>query len=230
MNSAISWEKLGGLLPAVVQDSRSGELLMLAYMNKEALELTLSTRIAHYFSRSKQRIWKKGESSGHLQHVKEIFIDCDGDTILLKVEQVGVACHTGNRSCFFTPVPFRDSADSPVRESAPTVDTSALYNIADSLYEELLGRKSADVKSSYTAQLFHKGENTIGKKIVEEAAELSFALKDGNEREIIYEATDLLYHALVGLAFRRIAPDRVRQELLRRRGVSGIVEKNAREG
>ena len=230
MNSAISWEKLGGLLPAVVQDSRNGELLMLAYMNKEALELTRSTRIAHYFSRSKQRIWKKGESSGHLQHVKEIFIDCDGDTILLKVEQVGVACHTGNRSCFFTPVPFRDSADSPVRESAPTVDTSVLYNIADSLYEELLGRKSADVNSSYSAQLFHKGENTIGKKIVEEAAELSFALKDGNEREIIYEATDLLYHALVGLAFRGIAPDRVRQELLRRRGVSGIVEKNAREG
>lgn len=220
---SINWEK-HPLLPAIAQDSLSGEILMLAYMNKEALELTLSTQIAHYFSRSKNRLWKKGESSGNIQRVQEVWLDCDSDTILLKVEQVGgSACHTGERSCFFQRI------DTPSESPRPARDMSEVYGVVDTLYHELLSRRHGDPSLSYTAKLFCKGENTIGKKIVEEAAELSFAIKDKNPDEIIYEATDLLYHALVGLAFCDIAPDRIKQELQRRRGTSGIAEKNARQ-
>lgn len=220
----IDWEK-HPLLPAIVQERGSGEVLMLAYMNQEALNLTLSTRVAHYFSRSKGRIWKKGESSGHVQKIHEIFLDCDSDTILLQVEQVGVACHTGRKSCFFQKVEL----DSSLSLTSEAPDTSALYGVVDRLYHELLARQGADPQSSYTAKLFSKGENTIGKKIVEEAAELSFAIKDSSESEIVYEAADLLYHALVGLAFRGIHPDKIKQELQRRQGVSGIAEKNSRK-
>lgn len=220
---SINWEK-HPLLPAIAQDSLSGEILMLAYMNKEALELTLSTQIAHYFSRSKNRLWKKGESSGNIQRVQEVWLDCDSDTVLLKVEQVGgSACHTGERSCFFQRI------DTPSESPRPARDMSEVYGVVDTLYHELLSRRHGDPSLSYTAKLFCKGENTIGKKIVEEAAELSFAIKDKNPDEIIYEAADLLYHALVGLAFCDIAPDRIKQELQRRRGISGIAEKNARQ-
>ena len=98
----IDWEKCNGLVPVITQDAKTNEVLMLGYMNQEALELTMSTKLAHYFSRTKQRLWKKGESSNHLQHVQDILVDCDNDTILLKVHQDGVACHTGRPSCFFT--------------------------------------------------------------------------------------------------------------------------------
>ncbi|MFW3327821.1 phosphoribosyl-AMP cyclohydrolase, partial [Aliarcobacter butzleri] len=98
----IDWEKMNNLIPVITQDAKTNEVLMLAYMNKEALELTIKTNYAHYFSRSKQRIWKKGESSNHLQEIVEILVDCDNDTLLLKVNQTGVACHTGRKSCFYT--------------------------------------------------------------------------------------------------------------------------------
>lgn len=225
---SINWAK-HELLPAIAQDIESGEVLMLAYMNQEALSLTRQTRIAHYFSRSKGRIWQKGESSGHTQEVREIFLDCDNDTILLKVKQCGVACHTGNHSCFFTRVEFCDSYSLDKTSEKSKHDVSAIYGVVDTLYHEILERKHASREESYTAKLFSKGENTIGKKIVEEAAELSFAIKDNDKHEIIYEAADLLYHALVGLAYSDINPDMVRQELVRRRGVSGIVEKNSRK-
>jgi len=218
----IDWNK-NSLIPAIVQDLKSNKVLMLAYMNKEALELSLNTNIAHYFSRSKQRIWKKGESSGNIQNIKEIFIDCDNDTILLKVEQVnGIACHTGRESCF-----FRDLKNDNLIEDIKQ-DSSAIYGVVDTLYHTILERKSANPKTSYTASLFHKGENSILKKVVEEAGELTFAIKDNNSKEIIYEAADLLYHTLVALAYRDISPDRVKQEIARRFGLSGIDEKNSR--
>ena len=218
----VDWEKCE-LLPVVVQDNANGEVLMMAYMNKEALELSLSTKIAHYFSRSKQRIWKKGESSGHTQAIHSFSLDCDNDTLLIKVTQEGVACHTGRRSCFFTELESGD-ASSEVK-----VNTDAMYGVIDTLYHTIQERKNADPSSSWTAKLFAKGENTILKKVVEEAGEFSFAYKDDDEGEMIYEAADLTYHMLVALAAKNISPDRIKQELARRFDMSGITEKNSRK-
>ncbi|CAM2815884.1 bifunctional phosphoribosyl-AMP cyclohydrolase/phosphoribosyl-ATP diphosphatase HisIE [Helicobacter burdigaliensis] len=221
---SIDWSK--GLVPLIVQDEKSNEVLMLGFTNKEALALSIQSGFVHYYSRSKQRIWKKGEQSGHTQEIKEILLDCDKDTLLIRVKQKGVACHSGNPTCFFQS--FGKGKASGVELKGEVKDMGVVYGVVDTLYHTLQERKSADSASSYTATLFKKGENTIGKKIVEEAAELTFALKDGKEEEIIYEAADLLYHALVGLAYKNISPDRIRQELFRRFNVSGIVEKNSR--
>jgi phosphoribosyl-ATP pyrophosphohydrolase/phosphoribosyl-AMP cyclohydrolase len=218
----VDWEK-SALLPVIVQEVGTNEVLMMAYMDKEALELSLSTKIAHYFSRSKQRIWKKGESSGHTQTIQEFLLDCDNDTLLIKVIQEGVACHTGRKSCFFTNIETGNTV------SAPEVDSAALYGVIDELYHIILERKNADPETSWTAKLFAKGENTILKKIVEEAGELCFAVKDNNEEEIIYEAADLVYHCLVALGLKNISPDRVKQELARRFDMSGIAEKKSRK-
>ncbi len=218
----IDWTKQE-LLPVIAQDANNNEVLMMAYMNREALQLSLQSKEAHYFSRSKQRIWKKGESSGHIQKIKSFFIDCDNDTLLIKIEQEGVACHTGRRSCFFTEL------ESGEATSAVEVDTAAMYGVIDELYHTILERKNADPESSWTAKLFAKGENTILKKVVEEAGEFSFAVKDNDEDEIVYEAADLTYHVLVALGYKNISPDRIKQELARRFNMSGIAEKNSRD-
>jgi len=217
----INWEK-NPLVPAIAQDAHSGDVLMLAYMNKEAYELTLSTGYAHYFSRSKQRIWKKGESSGHTQKVLDMLIDCDADTVLLKVEQHGVACHTGRKSCFFTSV----THEKEVLDKE--VDTDAIYGVVDTLYHTILERKnSADANTSWTKKLLNDKALLLS-KIREEADELATAVNNESDAQVIYEAADLLYHSLVGLALRDISPDRVKQELARRFGMSGIEEKSAR--
>lgn len=217
----VDWQKIE-LLPVIVQDSSNNEVLMMAYMNKEALELSLSTKIAHYFSRSKQRIWKKGESSGHIQNINSFNIDCDNDTLLIKVTQEGVACHTGRRSCFFTELQSGDVT------SEVEVNSEAMYGVIDTLYHTIQERKNADPDISWTAKLFAKGDNTILKKVVEEAGEFSFAYKDNDEGEMVYEAADLTYHMLVALAAKNISPDRIKQELVRRFNMSGIAEKNSR--
>ena len=222
MIEKIDFKKNDGLVPVVVQDSSTNDVLMLAYMDKEAVELTLSTNFAHYFSRSKQRIWKKGESSGHTQEVIDIFLDCDNDTILLKVIQKGVACHTGRPTCFFTNI-----KDSSI-VSEVKVDTSSAYGIVDTLYHTIQERKNADPSSSWTAKLLQGKQNSMLKKIVEEAGEFTFAIKDDDTNEIIYEGADLMYHCLVALASKDISPDRIKQELERRFGLSGIEEKNSR--
>lgn len=220
----IQWDKGNGLIPVIAQDYSTKEVLMMAFMNKEALQLSLETQIAHYYSRTKERIWKKGEQSGHTQKIISFTLDCDKDALLLQVEQIGVACHTGNTSCFFNTI----KNDEIKINTNPNINPNLIYGAIDNLYHTLLERKNADPKISYTAHLYHKGENTIGKKIVEEAAELSFAIKDKSETEIIYEAADLLYHALVGLSFSNIHPDRVRQEILKRFDLGGLVEKSQR--
>jgi len=220
----IDWQKVDGLLPVIVQEESSNEVLMLAFMDREALKLTIQTKKAHYFSRTKQRIWMKGESSGNVQLIKDIFIDCDNDTLLIKVEQVGgIACHTGRKSCFFTKL--------ETNEVVSEVNTKATdnYSIVDKLYHELLDRKNADPKTSYTASLLKKGENSYLKKIVEEAGEYCFAIKDNDTHEIVYEAADLLYHALIPLVDKNIHPDQIKSELKRRFGLSGIEEKNSRD-
>ena len=220
--SRVDWGKTD-LLPVIVQDVKNNEVLMMAYMDKEALELSLSTKIAHYFSRSKQRIWKKGESSGHTQTIHSFNIDCDNDTLLIKVTQEGVACHTGRRSCFFTEL------QSGKVTSKVEVNTDEAYGVIDTLYHTIQERKHADPKTSWTAKLFAKGDNTILKKVVEESGEFCFAYKDNDESEMVYEAADLTYHMLVALARKNVSPDRIKQELARRFNMSGIAEKNSRE-
>lgn len=219
--SAINWEN-APLLPVVVQDVESNEVLMLAYMNEEALNLTLQSGLAHYFSRSREKLWKKGESSGHFQHVKEAYLDCDNDTLLLKVIQDGkVACHTGRVSCFFNRIDTEEIPKDPVCEMKN-------YSVSDKIYHIIQERKNADPKTSYVASLLHKGENSILKKVVEEAGEFCFAIKDNNKHEIVYEAADLMFHTLVALGYKNINPDLISQELERRFGLSGIEEKNSR--
>ena len=218
----IDWEKMDNLIPVITQDATTNEVLMLAYMNKEALELTIKTNFAHYFSRSKQRIWKKGESSNHLQEIVDILIDCDNDTILLKVNQSGVACHTGRKSCFFTKLETNETI------SEVQINTTSSYGIIDTLYHTIQEKKNDDPSKSYTAKLLQGKQNSMLKKIVEESGEFTFAIKDNDTQEIIYEAADITYHVLVALASKNISPDRVKQELARRFGISGIEEKNSR--
>jgi len=217
----IDFEKNNGLIPVIVQDIDTNEVLMLAYMNEEALEKTLNTGYAHYFSRSRNKLWKKGESSGHTQEVKEILVDCDNDTILLKVKQNGVACHTGRKSCFFTNL----KTSKKVLDKEKEIE----YNFIDKLYHTLLDRKNADSKTSYVASLYKKGENSLLKKVVEEAGEFCFAVKDNDKKEIIYEAADLAFHTLIALALKNIHPEAILEELKRREGISGIEEKKNRK-
>lgn len=222
ISNKVDWEKMEGLIPVITQDATTNEVLMLAYMNKEALQLTIRTNYAHYFSRSKQRIWKKGESSNHLQEIVEILIDCDNDTLLLKVNQEGVACHTGRKSCFFTNLSTNEII------SDVQIDTTSAYGVIDTLYHVIQEKKNDDPTKSYTAKLLQGKQNSMLKKIVEESGEFTFAIKDNDTEEIIYEAADITYHVLVALASKNISPDRVKKELARRFGMSGIEEKNSR--
>ncbi|MDE7448203.1 MAG: bifunctional phosphoribosyl-AMP cyclohydrolase/phosphoribosyl-ATP diphosphatase HisIE, partial [Helicobacter sp.] len=189
-------------------------------------ERTLATKEVHYFSRSKNRIWKKGETSGNTQKLLRLWVDCDSDCLLLCVQQKGDACHTLHRSCFFREIGLDDVAQNDSEDVSKQIAT---YGVIETLYHTLCARKSADKTQSYTAQLFAKGENTIGKKIVEESAELAFAIKDKDKHDIVYEAADVLYHMLVGLASVDVAPEHVFGELARRMGTSGIAEKASRK-
>jgi len=217
----INWEKTP-LVPAIAQEASTNEILMLAYMNKEAYELTLQTNYAHYFSRSKQRIWKKGESSNHTQKIVDILLDCDGDSIILKVEQEGVACHTGRKSCFFTSV-TQDKVVFPQE-----VDTNEIYGVIDTLYHTILQRKEDTTDTpSWTKKLL-KDKELLLSKIREESDEVCVAIDRESDEQVIYESADLLYHLLVGLGYRDISPDRVNQELAKRFGTSGIEEKVSR--
>ena len=173
-----------GLICAIAQDYESGEVLMQAYMNQEAFDKTLETGYAHYWSRSRQKLWKKGEESGHLQKVVGVYLDCDSDCVLLKVQQTGAACHTGNYTCFFT----------PVRECGVGAE------MLGQLQRIVEDRKENPEEGSYTNYLFDKGVDKIAKKTGEEAVELVIAAKNGDKEEIVGECADLFYHTLVLLA------------------------------
>ena len=217
----IDWNK-NPLIPAIAQDHETNEVLMLAYMNEEAYNLTLTTGYTHYFSRSRQRLWKKGESSNHTQEVKDVLLDCDADTVVLKIKQNGVACHTGRKSCFFTSV----IQDKVILEQE--VDTDAIYGVVDTLYHTILERKNAPEEAkSWTKKLLDNKKLMLN-KIREEADEVCVAINKESDEQVIYESADLLYHTLVGLGYRDISPDRVKQELERRFGMSGITEKESR--
>ncbi len=218
-----------GLIVAIVQDFENVDVLMQAYMDKEALKRTIETGYAHYYSRSRQKLWLKGEESGHLQKVREVYIDCDGDSILLKVDQTGPACHTGRRSCF-----YRKVEDGELETVLPVMvqpDEAYLPRFLLELYNTILDRKeNADPKESYVKSLMVRGREKIHKKIFEEAYEFSRAsdLEEGREK-ITNEAADLLFHWLVALGYEDISPIDVLRVLKEREGVSGLEEKRRRE-
>ncbi len=190
-----------GLIPVVVQEYKTNEVLMLAYMNEEAFEVTLKTGKMCYYSRSRQELWLKGETSGHYQYVKSLVLDCDNDTLLAQVEQIGVACHTGNRNCFFqTIVGEKDSEKNPLQ-------------IFESVYETIEQRKKYPKEGSYTNYLFDKGIDKILKKIGEEATELVIAAKNPNPEEIKYELSDFLYHAMVLMVERGVTWEDIMNEM-----------------
>jgi len=209
-----------GLIPAIVQDATNGQVLTLAYMNRESLRLTLETGLTHFYSRSRQRIWQKGEESGHVQRVQEIYFDCDEDALLVKAEQVVAACHTGRRSCFFRRL--HPSTEVPEEVGRQQFDPEAVYGgslaILQQIFEVINDRKANPKADSYVSGLFAKGQGQILEKVAEEAAELVVASKNGASAEIIYELADLWFHTLVLLGYHGIAPQEVARELRKRFG------------
>ena len=203
-----------GLVPAVVQEE-SGQVLMLAYMNAESLAKTAETGYAHYYSRSRQALWKKGETSGNVQRVKEIYYDCDGDALLVKVHQTGVACHTGTYSCFSGRRLDDNATQLPAVVDQPEEENLAL--VLYELYTVIKDRQRHPVEGSYTNYLFGAGQDKILKKVGEEAVETIIASKNGEDAEILYEMGDLWYHCLVLLAYHGIKPEDLFAELMNRR-------------
>jgi phosphoribosyl-ATP pyrophosphohydrolase/phosphoribosyl-AMP cyclohydrolase len=218
----VSWGGPDGLVPAACQDASTGELLMVAWMDAEAWRLTRETGFAHFYSRSRQRIWKKGETSGHTLKVRGIRLDCDRDTVLLSVEPAGPACHTGARSCFFEVV----EADPP--GDAVRSGGAALGQTLARLAAMIEARRAADPEASYVASLLAGAEDAALKKLVEEAAEAALAAKGHDREALVREVADLWFHALVVLARAGVPPAAVAEELARREGVSGLAEKAAR--
>lgn len=201
-----------GLIPAIVQDVATGRVLMLAYMNREALERTLATRLVHYWSRSRAQLWQKGETSGHIQHLRDLRYDCDADTLLVIVEQEGAACHTGEPSCF-----FQRFAETPESMQLPISE-----GLLQQIYAVVQERKRRAPQESYVASLMARGQDHVLKKVIEEAAEVLMASKDGRREAIVYEMADLWFHAIVALGWHDISPQEVLQELQHRFGKSGL--------
>jgi phosphoribosyl-AMP cyclohydrolase / phosphoribosyl-ATP pyrophosphohydrolase len=197
-----------GLIPAVVQEAETGEVLMVAWMNREAVAQTLATGLTHFWSRSRQAPWRKGESSGHSQHVQGVYADCDADTLLVQVHQEGVACHTGARSCFFTALQGGEEGN-PARVPAGNMLGRIERIVAD--------RKAAPIAGSYVAGLLAKGEGAVCRKIGEEAVEvITAALGGEGDRRVVEEVADLWFHTLVLLGERSIPLRDVLEELARR--------------
>jgi phosphoribosyl-ATP pyrophosphohydrolase/phosphoribosyl-AMP cyclohydrolase len=199
-----------GLIPAVVQETGTDEVLMVAWMNAEALDRTLATRLAHFWSRTRGSLWQKGETSGHRQHVEAVYADCDGDTLLVRVHQEGVACHTGSRTCFFTRVD-RAAAAAP---AAPAAGPGPA--VLDSLERVIQSRRAVPREGSYVTGLLAGGDPRIAQKVGEEAAEVVVAaLAEGPDR-LVAEVADLWFHTLVLLGARGLSARHVFAELGRR--------------
>ena len=193
-----------GMVPVVVQDYRTDEVLMVAYMNEEAFNTTISSGKMTYYSRSRKALWMKGETSGHIQYVKSLTADCDFDTILAKVSQIGVACHTGAPSCFFNEIVKKEYAEkNPLQ-------------VFEDVYSIIADRKIHPKEGSYTNYLFDKGIDKILKKVGEEATEIVIAAKNPEPEEIIYEISDFLYHAMVLMVEKGVTWEDVTQELAQR--------------
>ncbi len=190
-----------GLVVAVAQDYKTSDVLMVAYMNKESLEITLKEKSVCYFSRRRNCIWRKGETSGHVQYLKGLYYDCDADAILLKIEQKGNACHTGAYSCFFNKVYEEDA-----------IDRSILYKV----YNQIISRRDNPREGSYTNYLFDEGLDKILKKVGEETSEVIIGAKNKNKEELVYEICDLIYHSLVLMVSERVTIADLKAELTKR--------------
>ena len=202
-----------GLVPAIVQEE-NGQVLMLAYMNEESLKKTIETGYTWFYSRSRETLWQKSETSGNVQQVKEISYDCDGDTLLVRVHQTGVACHTGTYSCFSGRRMGANGKDVAV---IPTEPETSLVKVLNDLYNVIQDRRMNPVEGSYTNYLFEKGQDKILKKVGEEAVETVIASKNMSKQEVLYEMGDLWYHCLVLLAFHNLTPEELFAELMNRR-------------
>ncbi len=207
-DAKLSWDELKkndqDLIPVVCQDVATSAVLMVAYMNREAFEETLRTGIMTYYSRSRKELWKKGETSGHYQYLKLLYADCDNDTLLAKVVQIGGACHTGEYSCFFNEIVKKD------------YDKTDPYSVLSDVMAVILDRKDNPKEGSYTNYLFDKGIDKILKKVGEEATEIVIAAKNPEPEESKYEIADLLYHLMVLMAEKGITWDDVMEELANR--------------
>ncbi len=210
-----------GLVPCVVQDATTGTLLMLAWMNEEALRRTRETGEVHFWSRSRQALWRKGETSGNTLKLVELRLDCDRDSVLALVHPAGPTCHTGTTSCFYTTDTNREDDGVPALEGA---------QVLARLFEILESRRDANTTSerSYTRSLLEAGMPKILAKIAEEHGELAAELPAGDTAKVVHETADLLFHVMVGLVARRIPIEAVFTELARRFGTSGHAEKAAR--
>ncbi|MEK6791228.1 MAG: bifunctional phosphoribosyl-AMP cyclohydrolase/phosphoribosyl-ATP diphosphatase HisIE [Deltaproteobacteria bacterium] len=204
-----------GLVAAIAQDADTLEVLMLAYMNKEALQKTLSTGRAHYFSRSRNKLWLKGETSGNFLNVREVYYDCDADAVLLKCAPAGPVCHTGERSCFFRRLDAGKPGDAGV-------------GVVRELFQTIKDRKNASPDKSYVASLLVKGRQKILEKITEESAELVKAATKETRKQVIHETADLWFHTLVLLASEGIEASELFKELGGRSSRSGLEEKASR--
>jgi phosphoribosyl-AMP cyclohydrolase / phosphoribosyl-ATP pyrophosphohydrolase len=202
----VKWD-VDGLAPGVVQDARDGSVRMLGYLNAESLALTLATGRVHFFSRSRQRLWKKGESSGHELELVDARLDCDGDTLLLRVIPHGPTCHTGADTCFFAP-PLATTEARPAHGAGVIAEVAAT----------IAARDAERPEGSYTTYLFEQGVDKIGKKIGEEAAEVIIAAKNGAPAPLANEAADLIYHLLVMLRACDVPTGAVWEALAERRG------------
>ncbi len=207
----LAWDERG-LVPSVVQETETGEVLMVAWMDRAALEATLHTGLTHFWSRSRQTLWRKGETSGHAQHVDGLYADCDRDTLLVQVHQEGVACHTGARTCFFT----------RVSGGAAPASGNAGPGVLEVVERVLQQRKVAPPAGSYVARLYEGGDPRIGRKIGEEATEVVVAALSGEgDERVVAEVADLWFHTMVLLAQRGVPLRRVFAELRRRHAAPG---------
>jgi phosphoribosyl-ATP pyrophosphohydrolase/phosphoribosyl-AMP cyclohydrolase len=209
-----------GLVAVIAQDAETGEVRMMAYADKTAIELTLSTGLAHFYSRSRQELWKKGESSGNTLRVRNVWVDCDGDTLIYMVDPAGPSCHTGAQTCFFR----RLDADGNLVEAGSDSAAPTLLRLERTLQQ----RKASDSSKSYTKALLDAGPNQIDAKVREEAAELGQALIGESDDRVASEAGDVIYHLLVGLVLREVSLRDLFSELSQRFAQSGHDEKASR--
>jgi phosphoribosyl-AMP cyclohydrolase / phosphoribosyl-ATP pyrophosphohydrolase len=204
-----------GLVPAVVQDWRDGTVLMVGFMDGEALNQTVMTKHVHFWSRSRKKLWEKGETSGHYLLLKDLFVDCDYDTVLVKAEPVGPTCHTGAQSCFFSQIGEAGTIDG-------VTSSEAKGGILERIYGTIVARKEHPKSGSYVSSLFEGGQDRLLKKVAEEAGEVMLSSKNGKREEIIYEVADLFFHTLVVLGYHGITVRDIYQELATRHGKSGL--------
>ena len=216
--SALNYDARG-LIPVIAQDAETGEVRMVAWADQTAVEKTLETRQAHFFSRSRGELWLKGETSGNTLAVRSVWVDCDGDTLIYMVDPAGPSCHTGAETCFFRRLDDDANLVEADGEGAPTLLR---------LERTLAARKASDAKESYTKSLLDKGAAKIEEKLREEAAELGQALIAESDARVASEAGDVIYHLLVGLALREISLRDLLSELSKRFGQSGHDEKASR--